>query len=96
MSPAARLSIRVEILATVDTVNRWKVEAHTIRQHKPPYNALVADAPEVKRRKYNAYHGTYNKGYMARNPEKLAAKRLADRERIKAKRAQAATNCHDL
>ena len=99
MSPGERLAIRVDVLATVDTVDRWKTEAMTLRTHKPPYNALVADAPEVKRAKYNAYHGEYNKGYMARNPDKLAAKRRADmlgaRARRAARKVQETPKCHD-
>lgn len=100
MSQEERKAIRIETLATVDTVDRWKEEAQAIRKHKPKYNTLQPMTEEAKRGKYNAYHNGYRVGYYERNPAKLESKRKADRERLKAKRskakeAQGVTISHD-
>ena len=89
MSAAERLAIRIETLEEVDTAARWKAEAQALRTHKPRFNALIPDSPADKRRKYNAYQRAYQRAYLARNPDKLEAKRAADRARIAAKRAAA-------
>ena len=89
MSAAERLAIRIEILNQVDTADRWKAEAQALRTHSPRYNRLIPDSPDDKRLKYNAYQRSYQRAYLARNPDKLAAKRAADRARIAAKRAAA-------
>ncbi len=89
MSAAERLAIRIEILDQVDTADRWKAEAQALRTHTPPYNRLIPQCPDDRRLKYNAYQRAYQRAYLARNPDKLEAKRRADRERIAAKRAAA-------
>ncbi len=89
MSAAERLAIRVEVLAQVDTADRWKAEAQALRDHRPRFNRLIPDSPDDKRLKYNAYQRAYQRAYLARNPAKLEAKRARDRERIAAKRAAA-------
>ena len=89
MSPQERLAIRVETLETVDTAHRWAAEARAIRSHLPPFNVALKDGPEVKRQKYNAYMRGYLAAYRKNNPDKLEAKRKADRERLANKRAQA-------
>jgi uncharacterized protein YktA (UPF0223 family) len=89
MSAAERLAIRIDTLALVENTERRKTEAQLLRDHRPRFNALLPQAAEEKRLKYNAYQRSYQRSYLARNPEKLAAKRAADRERIAAKRAAA-------
>jgi hypothetical protein len=89
MSAAERLAIRIETLEEVDTADRWRAEAQALRAHTPRFNRLIPNSPDDKRLKYNAYQRSYQRSYLARNPEKLAAKRTADRERIAAKRAAA-------
>ena len=89
MTPQERLSIRVETLETVDVSIRWAAEARAIREHLPPFNVAMKDGPEVRKEKWNAYQRAYRKGYLDRNPDKAAAKRAKDRERIAAKRAAA-------
>ena len=89
MSPADRLAIRVEIIETVDTADRWRAEAQALRAHTPRFNRPIPNSPDDKRLKYNAYQRSYQRSYLARNPEKLEAKRAADRARIAAKRAAA-------
>ena len=89
MSAAERLAIRIEVLEEVAAADRWKAEAQALRTHTPRFNRLIPDSPDDKRLKYNAYQRSYQRAYLARNPAKLEAKRLADRERIAAKRAAA-------
>jgi hypothetical protein len=89
MSAAERLAIRIEILDSVDTADRWKAEAQALRTHTPRFNRLIPSSPDDKRLKYNAYQRAYQRAYLARNPDKLEAKRARDRERIAAKRAAA-------
>ena len=89
MSAAERLAIRVEVLAQVDTADRWRAEAQALRTHTPRFNRIIPDSPDDKRLKYNAYQRAYQRAYLARNPDKLEAKRARDRERIAAKRAAA-------
>ena len=89
MSPQERLSIRVEVLQVTQDADRWVAEARAIHLHQPPFNASLKAGPEVRIAKRNAYHRGYRKAYLERNPEKLEAKRAADRARCAAKRAQA-------
>lgn len=89
MSAAERLAIRIEIIATVDTADRWRAEAQALRTHSPRYNRLIPDSTTTQRLRYNAYQRSYQRAYLARNPDKLEAKRHADRARIAAKRAAA-------
>lgn len=89
MSAAERLAIRVETVAEVETSERWKTEAHFLREYRPRFNALLPQSANDKRAKWNMYCRSYRKDYLARNPEKAAAKRIKDRERIAARRAAA-------
>ena len=89
MSAAERLAIRIEVLEEVDTAGRWKAEAQALRDHRPRFNRLIPESPDDKRLRYNAYQRSYQRAYLARNPDKLEAKRAADRARIAAKRAAA-------
>ena len=92
MSPAAMLSIRVEILAEVDAGERWRAEAAAIREHKPPFNTMCVNLPDTKaekRAKLNAYQKKYMPIYLATHPEFAARKREADKLRNRAKRAAA-------
>lgn len=87
LSPAERLALRIDIIATVPTFDRWRCEAEAIRKHNPPYNKVLSpDAAEAARLRFNAYHRAYRVGYYASNPDKAAAKRLADKVRAKTKR----------
>jgi len=88
LPPAQRLMIRIVTLAEVPTHERWKAEAHAIRQHQPPYNAALKDGPDARRLNWNAYQRGYRKDYLTRNPDKAEAKRTKDRERKAAQRAQ--------
>jgi len=89
MSPAQRLALRIDTLAVVDASHRWQAEALALRTHKPPFNAMLPQTLDAKRRKLNAYHNVYRVGYYKANPDKAQAKRDKDRARIAAKRAQA-------
>lgn len=89
MSAAERLAIRIEVLEEVAAADRWKAEAQALRTHTPPYNRIIPDSPDDKRLRYNAYQRVYQRAYLARNPDKLEAKRAKDRARIAAKRAAA-------
>lgn len=89
MTPAQRLAIRITTLAEVEAALRWTALAQAIRQHLPPFNLALKDGPEARKEKWNAYQRTYRKGYLQRNPDKLAAKRAKDREGAKARRHKA-------
>ena len=88
MSPEERKAIRIETLAVVDTLDRWKAEAQAVRDYRPPFNVMIPATAEVKRRKWNAYHAAYSKVYYQRNPDKAAAKRGKDKLRARARRAE--------
>ena len=89
MTAAQLAAIRVETLATVPEGERWAAEAAALREHNPPFNALLPQTADRKRRKHNAYHNAYRVGYYAANPAKADAKRAKDRARLAAKRAAA-------
>lgn len=87
MSPAERLAIRVVILETVESCDRWQAEARALRALRPRFNELLPVDADTKRLKHNAYHRSYAKGYYARNPAKAVAKREADKLRSRERRA---------
>ena len=65
MSAAERLAIRVEVLAQVDTADRWRAEAQALRTHTPRFNRLIPSSPDDKRLKYNAYQRAYQRASTA-------------------------------
>lgn len=87
MSAAERLAIRIETLSIVPTPQRWKAEAVALRTYKPPYNVMLPQTAQSRKAKWAAYQRAYRPTYMQTHPEKLQAKRLADKLRIRAKRA---------
>ena len=89
LAPEALRAIRIEILASVEPGERWKAEARAIRQYRPPYNRMQPQTEVERKAKWNAYHRAYSKGYYARNPDKAARKREADKLRARARRARA-------
>ena len=89
LAPEALRAICIEILATVEPGERWKAEARAVRQYRPPFNRLQPQTEADRKAKHNAYHRSYSKGYYARNPDKAARKREADKLRARARRAQA-------
>lgn len=89
MTGAQLLAVRTEILEEVEDAHRWTAEAAAVRLHLPPFNTMLKDGPEIRRAKWNAYQRGYRKGYMERNPDKLVAKRIKDKEAAKARRDKA-------
>ena len=89
LAPEALRAIRIDILATVEPGERWKAEARAIRHYRPPFNRLQPQTEIERKVKFNAYHRAYRTGYYARNPDKAARKREADKLRARAKRALA-------
>lgn len=89
MSPAERLSVRIESLSQVDASQRWTAEAAAIRQHLPRFNTCMKNGSAARKEKWNAYQRSYRKGYLDRNPDKAAAKRIKDKDAAKSRRDKA-------
>jgi len=89
MIPQQRKEIRIEILDSVEVAQRNAAESAAIRQYQPPYNVCLKSTPPQRREKFNAYYRSYLPKYYAAHPDKLEAKRAADRKRIADQRSAA-------
>ena len=89
LSDKERLAIVVKVYDIVDESERAFYEKAAIQCHQPVYNTNWKQSDGERREKWNGYIRGYLPEYYKRRPEKLEAKRKADRERIRAKRAAA-------
>ena len=89
LSNSERLSIRVEVLSTVDADDAGSAQRKFRKQFKPPFNYVKPPKTKADKSKVNAYMRDYLPIYLHNHAEKAEAKKKADRERMRRKREEA-------